>query len=230
MRSTAELRTLWAPPCQGPSAKIALHGTGVVYVRPAIIDAVLALNAVLVKWNYLTRKEDTGAYNCKPITGGTGYSLHAYKIALDINWSTNPYGETLVTDMPRGMVDEILAIRTLGGKQVWRWGGDFKSVKDAMHFEICCSPRDLAMGLRGVPLPEKFEEDDMARYVRDTINGHYYWLQGEQFRKLSPAQFTQRNNLARLGGKNLPVEDMHPWALADFLMRFQLVELKPPAD
>jgi hypothetical protein len=49
-----------------------------------------------------------GAYNCRAITGGTDYSLHAYGIAGDFWWDLNPYGSTLVTNMPQGMVDEIL--------------------------------------------------------------------------------------------------------------------------
>lgn len=96
---------------------------------------------------YATRKADTGAYNCRKITGGTGYSLHSYGIALDINWQSNPYGSRLVTDMPSAMIADIKAIRTKNGKQVWRWGGDYSGNKDAMHFEIIASPADIATGI-----------------------------------------------------------------------------------
>lgn len=147
MRSTAELRRLWAPACTPPFARMALHGSGVVTVDVLIVDALKALNAVLIDWDYRTRR-DTGAYNCRQITGGTNYSLHAYGIAVDLNWSTNPYGRTLVTDMPFGMIEAIEGIRTASGVQVWRWGGRYSNNKDAMHFEVVASPAELARGIQ----------------------------------------------------------------------------------
>lgn len=157
--STSQLRSAYAPACQA-------RGGG-------YLDAYAALDAVLEAHCYRVRREDTGAYNCRKITGGSGYSLHAYgpgskftfwtivsiatSLAVDINWQTNPYGSRLVTDMPRAMVDEIEAIRTVSGAQVWRWGGYYAGNKDAMHYEIVCSPADLNTGIR---TPK--EEDDMA--------------------------------------------------------------------
>ena len=148
MRSTAELRILWAPACTPPFARYTLHGGGVVTVDVLVVDALKALNAVLIDWDYRTRRADTGAYNCRQITGGTNYSLHAYGIAVDLNWSTNPYGRTLVTDMPIGMIEDIEAIETVGGVQVWRWGGRYSNNKDAMHFEVVASPAELARGIQ----------------------------------------------------------------------------------
>ncbi|MBK7021468.1 MAG: M15 family metallopeptidase [Candidatus Microthrix sp.] len=148
MRSTAELRILWAPACTAPFARLNLYGEGVVTVDVLIVDAVKALNAVLIDWDYRTRRADTGAYNCRQITGGTNYSLHAYGIAVDLNWNTNPYGRTLVTDMAIGMIEAIEGIRTAGGVQVWRWGGRYSNNKDAMHFEVVASPAELARGIQ----------------------------------------------------------------------------------
>jgi len=152
--TTTQLRTAWAPACklQHPTT-ISLHGTGRVTVDDRVVDAVHALDAVLKRHNYRTRKNDTGAYNCRKITGGTGHSLHSYGIALDINWNTNGYGRKLVTDMAPAMVAEILAIRTGNGKQVWRWGGHYKTNRDAMHYEVVCTPADLATGIRGAAAP-----------------------------------------------------------------------------
>jgi hypothetical protein len=113
-----------------------------------------------------------GAYNCRPITGGTKYSLHAYGIALDINWQANPYGKKLITDMPPDMRAAIKAIRTTGGHQVWRWGGDYSGNKDAMHFEVVASPGELASGIDpstipgSTPAPSPLpEDDDMPRPI-----------------------------------------------------------------
>ena len=148
MRSTAELRILWAPACTAPFARLNLYGEGVVTVDVLIVDAVKALNAVLIDWDYRTRRADTGAYNCRQITGGTNYSLHAYGTAIDLNWQTNPYGHHLVTDMAIGMIEAIEGIRTAGGVQVWRWGGRYSNNKDAMHFEVVASPAELARGIQ----------------------------------------------------------------------------------
>jgi hypothetical protein len=49
--------------------------------------------------------------------------------------------------MPRVMVTNILRIRTNDGAQVWGWGGNYRTVKDAMHFEIVCTPEELATGI-----------------------------------------------------------------------------------
>ena len=149
--STSALRNAWAPACKPK---------GGVYLA-----AYKALDAILKRHGYGPRRTDTGAYNCRRITGGTGYSLHAFgpgdkftfwngvtistSLAVDINWSSNPYGRKLVTDMPPAMVAEIKAIRTGNGKQVWRWGGDYTTNKDAMHYEIVCTPADLATGIKG---------------------------------------------------------------------------------
>lgn len=148
-RPTRDLRTLWDPPCRFPLVKVSLHGEGAVSVRASIVDAVRAHDACLVAHGYRTRREDTGAYNCRQITGGTAYSLHAYGTALDINWSTNPYGPTLVTDMPAAMVEAITSIRTVSGAVVWRWGGTYTTNKDAMHYEVIASPHEIASGIAG---------------------------------------------------------------------------------
>ena len=144
-RTTQQKRDLWGPPCRGVTERVALYGSAVVAVDPRIVEATRALNDVLARWGYKTRRADTGAYNCRKITDGKGYSLHAYGIAVDINWNTNPYGTTK-TDMPRGMVDEIEAIRTTAGPPVWEWGGDWRT-PDTMHYEIAASPAELAAGI-----------------------------------------------------------------------------------
>jgi hypothetical protein len=119
-----------------------------------------AVEAIMAKHRYPIRKVDTGAYNCRQITGGSGYSLHAYGIAVDVNWSTNPYGPNLVTDMPPAMIREIEAIRPRNPifrtRPAVRWGGRYTSNKDAMHFEVVVPPAALGMGVTGTPKKEMF--------------------------------------------------------------------------
>ncbi|HSJ05929.1 MAG TPA: peptidoglycan-binding protein [Longimicrobiales bacterium] len=149
MLSTPQLRTAWSPGCDVPLCTVELVQGVPVRCHESVATAVKALGRVLEAHGYAVRRGDTGAYSCRPITGGSGYSLHAYGIALDINWNTNPYraDNVLVTDMPGAMVRNILRVRTGGGVKVWRWGGHFRSVKDAMHFEVACAPADLAEGI-----------------------------------------------------------------------------------
>ena len=156
MLTQAQIRSAWAPRCRGPWATITLHGAGRVSVRPAIVDAVHALNACLRAWNYQTRQKDTGAYVCRENTSGTMASTHAYGIALDLNWQSNPYGRRLRTNMPPAMCAAICRIRTNNGAQVWNWGGYWSGSKDAMHFEIVCRPSDLARGINPATVPSGF--------------------------------------------------------------------------
>jgi hypothetical protein len=174
-RTTQDLRDLWGPPCSAPlSTRLIAPGVRVTCHAKAV-EAVRALAAVCQAHRYALRS-DTGAYNCRRITGGRGYSLHAYGIALDLNWNSNPYRlDRLVTDMPTGMVDGIQAIRTVGGLPVWRWGGDWddnpetgENAYDAMHFEVVASPEELAAGIdwRTVQQPLR---DPQRPYTYPTI-------------------------------------------------------------
>lgn len=157
MRRTSQIRALWNPACTN-------H-------LEAMRAAYRVLDAIFAKWGYKPRPGVTGAANCRKITGGSGWSLHAYfdgaryvfwtgvavtmAVAVDVNWDTNPYGRRLVTDMPRGMIDEILAVRTVDGLQVWGWGGNYSGNKDAMHFELLVSAAELARGIRTTTQPPK---------------------------------------------------------------------------
>lgn len=193
MTTTSQIRSWWDPACQANAADL----------RPAY----QALDDCLKKHGYKPRLGVTGAFNCRTITGGTGYSLHAYDpsgiftfwtgvrvtmaLAVDINWDKNPYGPTLVTDMPAAMIAEIKAIRTNNGKQLWRWGGDYGGNKDAMHFEIIVSPADLATGIKtpDAPTPPQEEEEDMETIIwfkKDDGTAHAYNVSGNIGKWLSP--------------------------------------------
>lgn len=164
--STSQMRAEYAPHCKEQSI-------------PGAQQAWDALAEWVRFYAYVLRAADTGSRNCRPITGGTDWSLHAYFIActillwnlnkriagglaVDLNWQTNPYGPRLVTDMPRPMVDSICAIRTNNGKQVFRWGGYYTGNKDAMHYELVCTRADLATGINPATLAPNSEELDMA--------------------------------------------------------------------
>jgi hypothetical protein len=70
--------------------------------------------------------------------------------------------------MPRAMVNAVLAVRTNQGLPVWRWGGNYTGNKDAMHYELVCSPAELAAGIKwstvpgsAPPDPIIYEESEM---------------------------------------------------------------------
>lgn len=154
MLSTSQLRVAWSPACKlRPSYRFTFWNGVPVTVDGRLKDALTELDQILNRWGYRPKSGQTWGYNCRRITGGTGYSLHAYGISVDINSLANPYGKRLITDMPRQMVEGILALRTNNGKQVWGWGGNYRTNKDAMHFEIVCTPADLATGIRGSSVP-----------------------------------------------------------------------------
>jgi hypothetical protein len=70
-----------------------------------------------------------GGYNHRNIAGTNKLSNHAFGNAIDINPQANPMGRNLVTDMPAG-------IGAIANRNGFDWGGDWKSKKDAMHFEV----------------------------------------------------------------------------------------------
>jgi hypothetical protein len=89
---------------------------------------------------------NTSAFNCRQVTGGSSFSEHSYGHAIDINPLVNPYvrGSTVLppagaayTDRTQdvtGMIhagDEVVnAFRGVG----WEWGGAWTSLKDYQHF------------------------------------------------------------------------------------------------
>lgn len=209
-----ELRADYAPKCEHHDV-------------PGLTEAWLVVGGsggIMEANNYAPRDGETYAANCRAVTGGAKESMHALfgkgswltwtgvKVntanATDFNSTTNPYGLVLHTDMPRVMVDAILAVRTNSGVQVFQWGGYFSAHKDAMHFEICCSKADLATGIdmatvAGVidvhshekPKPQLISGDDdmlkiwSTRYD-DPENGEE-WLEGDHLEPISGAELDE---------------------------------------
>jgi len=88
----------------------------------------------------------TSAFNCRPVTGGRGWSEHSSGAALDLNPLWNPYvkGDRVLPDAGRTFVDRDATrpgTTIAGGPAVsafsaigWRWGGSWRSLKDYQHF------------------------------------------------------------------------------------------------
>lgn len=120
-------------------------------VHPYSRDAWRAFDTVLRHHSFSANS--VWAYVCRIITGGRGYSLHAYGIATDVDPSLNRYYtgyprfDWAKTTFTREMVDALYRIKTMDGKRLFMWGGYWISIKDYMHWELDVSPTSLATGI-----------------------------------------------------------------------------------
>ncbi len=89
---------------------------------------------------------DTVALACRPTTGGTSWSAHAYGLAIDVDPFDNPYvkGDVVLPELASSYLDrswqrpgmvqpDSLAVREFA-RIGWSWGGDWSSLKDYQHF------------------------------------------------------------------------------------------------
>ncbi|MBX3313594.1 MAG: M15 family metallopeptidase [Actinobacteria bacterium] len=88
---------------------------------------------------------NTSAFNCRRVTGGTSYSEHSYGWAIDLNPVQNPYVRGGTVLPPSGVIWADRSLRVPGmihaGGAVddafaeigWYWGGRWSSVKDYQH-------------------------------------------------------------------------------------------------
>ena len=91
--------------------------------------------------------DNTSAFNCRRVTGGSGWSEHAYGRAIDLNPIENPYITANGTtshrksepyldrdDVRPGMAVEGSAVVAAFGTEGWKWGGRWASPVDTQHF------------------------------------------------------------------------------------------------
>ena len=89
---------------------------------------------------------NTSAFNCRPVTGGSSWSEHSFGSAIDVNPLVNPYvvGGTVLPpegaayadrslDAPGMIHDGDLVVETFA-THGWIWGGTWSSPKDYQHF------------------------------------------------------------------------------------------------
>jgi hypothetical protein len=90
---------------------------------------------------------NTSAFNCRPVSGSSRWSEHAFGRAIDVNPLRNPYvtsggrvsppaGRPYANRARRaaGMIhggDTVVRAFAAAG---WRWGGDWSGAKDHQHF------------------------------------------------------------------------------------------------
>ena len=125
-RSIAEVRSRlvnWSVPGSG-GRTVKVHQA----MLPALeqVAASLAVEATNGRVYPIT---SVGGFTPRTIGGSHQLSRHGLGLAIDINPARNPYraDNRLITDMPGWFVD---AWRSAG----FCWGGDWKRIKDPMHF------------------------------------------------------------------------------------------------
>lgn len=121
----------------------------VVPVHKLIAPLVDYLFEETFRLGYTIRKGQTWGYANRAVTGSsTVPSNHSWGLAVDINAPANPYREDgrLITDMPAEMV-------ALWKKWGFGWGGDYRTHKDAMHYEFMGTPTEAKAFVAKIPKP-----------------------------------------------------------------------------
>lgn len=139
-------------PHQGLLVVHADHAEGVLGVFRALFDARFPIERVEPAVAFggsddaMMDANNTSAFNCRAITGGSAYSEHSYGHALDLNPRINPYvrGDLVLPESGRPHVDRdptvpglivaddavVQAFAGIG----WSWGGAWTRLKDYQHF------------------------------------------------------------------------------------------------
>jgi hypothetical protein len=93
--------------------------------------------------------DNTSAFNCRKVTGGSAWSQHSYGWAIDINPVENPYITSSGKVLPpsgakyvdrsrrdRGMIHRGDVVYKAFISIGWGWGGNWRSIKDYQHFSL----------------------------------------------------------------------------------------------
>ncbi len=145
------------------------HARGVLVVHQAVVDEVLTIFAELYAARFPIASmrpvdefvggdgragddesmaaDNTSAFNCRPVTGGTRFSRHAWGMAIDLNPIENPYvsGSTVLPPAGSAYVDRSVyhpgmirpgdVVTRAFAAAGWTWGGDFRTLADYQHFQ-----------------------------------------------------------------------------------------------
>lgn len=126
-------RTMW-----NERFPIAQMRTADAFLTPDDFDAA----GRYIERNELDEANNTSAFMCRQPTGGSGWSEHSYGRAIDINPVQNPYVKGGLVVPPNGRHDPAAqgTITAAGpvpaamGAAGFTWGGNWRSLKDYMHF------------------------------------------------------------------------------------------------
>jgi hypothetical protein len=136
--------------------------TGEIVVNARVVDDVAAVFRTLYAERFPIRSmrvidafggsddrsmaaDNTSGFNCRQAVGASGWSQHAYGLAVDVNPRENPYvlNGTVLPPQGRAYVDRSVRRRGMAyrgsalngafARRGWSWGGGWKN-PDYQHF------------------------------------------------------------------------------------------------
>lgn len=100
-------------------------------------------------------QHDDWGYAYRPVRGSiTTYSNHASGTAIDLNATKHPLGAENTFDS-----EQTATIRRLCRKYGLRWGGDYRTRKDEMHFEIALNRNQVENLIKTLGLEDEEPEE-----------------------------------------------------------------------
>jgi len=138
------------------SGELVVHADvadGVVEVFRALFDAGYPIASMRLVDDFgadddaSMAADNTSAFNCRAVTGGTVWSEHAYGRAIDLNPVENPYvrGSSVAPAAGGAFADRHDAPGVIHGDDVvvrafaahgWQWGGYWDRPIDYQHFSV----------------------------------------------------------------------------------------------
>jgi hypothetical protein len=186
MAYTSTKRRWWADYLcdKGASSRVSMSFFGRSPVRAAnrdVADAFRALEQALLGSGYVpTSGGFIGSYNCRKISGTSNWSLHAYAIAIDVEWNYNPHLKKTNPDMawvyarckftPANYA-AVLRIKNTQGTTMFRWLGPVNA--DTMHWEIDVPPDKCKVDWNTVPGDGGTEEQMLSQGDKGRSVTHY---------------------------------------------------------
>lgn len=140
------------------------HRRGTIVVNAEVVDDIVVVFQRLYRARYpiagmvpieayagdddaSMAANNTSGFNCRVVTGGGSWSRHAYGTAIDINPVQNPHVDGGVVLPPSGgdhrdrtayhpaMIQPGDVVTAAFADVGWRWGGDFRTLRDYQHFD-----------------------------------------------------------------------------------------------
>ncbi|CAA9395120.1 MAG: hypothetical protein AVDCRST_MAG60-1781 [uncultured Nocardioides sp.] len=167
-------RSTWEPGCPVAASDLAWlrltfwgfdaqRHTGELLVHRTVADDIVSVFRTLYRERFpqeqvvIVRSYDpdapptgdgngTGSFVCRPATGATYFSQHAYGLAIDLNTFQNPYqkADVVLPELASAYLrrDAVRPGMVVSGGPVigafarigWEWGGYWNSAKDYQHF------------------------------------------------------------------------------------------------
>ncbi len=153
--------------------KVSFMGKSLYWHKWAVVP-LMKVQAQLIDegWDKKYYWTDLQTWNKRMIAGTNIPSNHAWPTAIDINPAKNPmrYDNKLVTDIPYRIVE-------IFKRYGFRWGGEYRTVKDAMHFEYLGEPVKEYVGRRVLSLKTPYMRGDDVKEAQTLMKYYNYDLE-----------------------------------------------------